>query len=94
MNGNRPNLSAPGLFLGSADKGYNGSYKDRACHGQSEMNHPGPVNIYTVAEKKVNLGLCFRVGNAKKALIAVKRICEKGIKLIWSKRRRQLHSES
>jgi len=57
---------------------YKGSYRDRTYHGQSEMNYPGPVNLCVAEEKKVSLGLFFQVCNVKKALIAVKRICEKG----------------
>ena len=69
---------------GNAYNAYKGGqHEDRAYHGQSEMNYsgmnyPSPVNICVVEEKKVNLGLCFQVCNVKKALIAVKRICEKG----------------
>jgi len=52
-----------------AYKGYN--------HGQSGENKD-EVDVCVVEEKKINLGLCFQVCNVKKALIAVKRICEKG----------------
>ena len=54
------------------------AYKGDMNHSQFEENIP--VEVCAVEEKKVNLGLYFQFCNVKKALIAVKRICEKGIK--------------
>jgi len=60
-----------GFDTAPGDLAYKGYYS------QSEEDKD-QVDVCVVEEKKVNLGLCFQVCNVKKALIAVKRICEKG----------------